>query len=96
MNTHITENSVFDDLNFDETEASNLKIRAALMMAIEQELSKQKLTQTKAAELLGVSQPRISDLIQGKIHLFTIDMLVNLLNKLGRSVSFSIEERLAA
>lgn len=76
MKKHITKGSVFDDLGFDAAEASNLKIRASLMHAIEQELDKKKLTQAKAAKLLGVAQPRISDLRRGKIQLFTIDMLL--------------------
>ena len=96
MKPHVTKGSVFDDLGFDSAEASNLKIRAVLMHAIEQELDKQKLTQAKAAKLLGVTQPRISDIRRGKIQLFTIDMLVNMLAKLGKPVSLVIDDRLAA
>jgi predicted XRE-type DNA-binding protein len=96
MKRHITKGSVFDDLGFDAAEASNLKIRAALMFAIEQELDKQKLTQAKAAKLLGVAQPRISDIRRGKIQLFTIDALVNMLVKLGKPVSLIIDDHLAA
>jgi predicted XRE-type DNA-binding protein len=96
MKPHVTAGSVFDDLGFDAAEATNLKIRAALMLAIEQELAKQKLTQAKAAKLLGVAQPRISDLKRGKIQLFTIDVLVNMLAKLGKPVSLIIDDRLAA
>src|SRR5476649_464814 len=92
MKPHVTKGSVFDDLGFDAAEASNLKIRAALMLAIEQELDKQKLTQAKAAKLLGVAQPRISDLKRGKIQLFTIDVLVNMLAKLGKPVSLILLE----
>jgi predicted XRE-type DNA-binding protein len=96
MKPHITKDSVFDDLGFSTAEASNLKIRAVLMHAIEQELDKQKLTQAKAAKLLGVAQPRISDIRRGKIQLFTIDMLVNMLAKLGKPVSLIVDDRLAA
>ncbi|MDR3490828.1 MAG: XRE family transcriptional regulator [Gammaproteobacteria bacterium] len=96
MKPHVTKGSVFDDLGFDVAEASNLKIRAALMHAIKQELEKQKLTQAKAAKLLGVAQPRMSDLKRGKIQLFTIDVLVNMLAKLGKPVSFIIDDSLAA
>lgn len=96
MKHHVTKGSVFDDLGFDTAEASNLKIRAALMLAIDQELDKKKLTQAKAAKLLGVTQPRISDLRRGKIQLFTIDVLVNMLVKLGKPVSLIIDDRLAA
>lgn len=96
MKPHITQGSVFDDLDFDATEASNLKLRALLMTAIEQELTMQKLTQAKAATILGVSQPRISDIKKGKIQLFTIDTLINMLNKLGKPVTLTIEDLLAA
>jgi predicted XRE-type DNA-binding protein len=96
MNAHVTKGSIFDDLGFDAAEAGNLKIRAALMRAIEEELDKKNLTQAKASKLLGVSQPRISDLKRGKMHLFTIDMLVNMLAKLGKPVHLVIDDRIAA
>lgn len=96
MKPHVTEGSVFDDLGFDQAEAANLKIRAALMRAIEEELDKRKLTQLQASKLLSVSQPRISDLKRGKIHLFTIDILVNMLSKLGKPVNLVIDDRIAA
>lgn len=96
MKHHLTKGSAFDDLGFDAPEAHNLKIRAALMRAIEEELEKRKLTQEKAAKILGVSQPRVSDLIRGKIQLFTIDVLINMLEELGKPVSILIDDRLAA
>lgn len=96
MKRHVTKGSVFDDLGFDAAEAANLKIRAALMQAVEEELDKKNMTQSQAAKLLGVSQPRISDLRRGKLHLFTIDALVNMLTKLGKPVSLVIDNRIAA
>lgn len=93
---HVTEGSVFDDLGFDAATAANLKIRAALMRAVEEEMEKKSLTQVQAAKLLGVTQPRISDLKRGKMHLFTIDVLVNMLTKLGKPVSLVIDDRIAA
>ncbi len=96
MRHHVTKGSVFDDLGFGPAEASNLKIRAALMRAIEKEIVRRKLTQAKAAKLLAVTQPRISDLLRGKIQLFTIDALINMLGKLNKPVSIIIDDRLAA
>lgn len=96
MKRHITKGSVFDDLGFDAAKATNLKIRAALMLAIEEELAKKNMTQIKAAKFLGVSQPRISDLRCGKLHLFTIDVLVNMLTRLSKHVSLVIDDRIAA
>lgn len=93
MKNHVTKGSVFDDLNFEPVEAENLKIRAALMRTLEQEIEKRNLTQAQAAEILGITQPRVSDLIRGKINLFTIDMLVNMLAKLNINVSFIVDNR---
>ena len=96
MIEHITTGSIFDDLGFDDAEAENLKIRAALMRAIEKYISEHKLTQAKAARLMGVSQPRVSDLITGKIDKFTIDMLVNMLARAHVSIALVIDDKLAA
>jgi predicted XRE-type DNA-binding protein len=54
------------------------------------ELNKKELTQAQAAKLLGVTQPRVSDLMRGKIHLFSIDMLINLLAAIGKRVDFRV------
>ena len=96
MKYHTTKGNVFDDLGFDSAEAANLKIRAVLMQAVEEELVKKNMTQTQAAKFLGISQPRISDLYRGKMHLFTIDILVNMLAKLGKPVLLVIDNRVAA
>lgn len=96
MNNHITTGSVFDDLGFSESESENLKIRASLMRAIEKYIADKKLTQVQAAKLMNVSQPRISDLIRSKIHLFTIDMLVNMLACTHATISLVVNEQVAA
>ena len=96
MSNHVTKCSVFNDLGFNEAEADNLKIRAALMRAIEKYIEDNKMTQASAAKLMGVYQPRISDLLQGKIDKFTIDMLVNMLAKAHVSVSLVVDDRIAA
>lgn len=75
--------NVFADLGFDEDEAEHLRIRSALMATLRTVLSERKLTQANAAALLEVSQPRISDLVRGKIDLFSIDMLVDMLARAG-------------
>jgi len=96
MIDHITTGSIFDDLGFDEAESENLKIRAALMRVIEKYINDNKLTQEAAAKLMAVYQPRVSDLLHGKIEKFTIDMLVNMLSRLHVSVSLVVDDRLAA
>lgn len=81
--THVTEadGNVFADIGFPPEEAENLLIRSRLMTEIM--LVIEKMTQVRAAALLGVSQPRVSDLKRGKIGLFTIDALVNMLAHAG-------------
>ncbi|MCH8106641.1 MAG: XRE family transcriptional regulator [Proteobacteria bacterium] len=87
MKTGEKYHSAFDALIDDPVVAQNLKIRSGLMMQLEQEINTQELTQIAAAELFGVSQPRVSDLIKGKIDKFSIDVLVNMLAELGKEVN---------
>lgn len=81
---------VFHDLGFRPAEAEKLRIRAAMMNALIAHVEKKKLTQTQIAEVLGVTQPRVSDLMRGKIHLFSIDTLVNLLAAAGLKVDLRV------
>ena len=80
---------------FDEVESENLKIRAKLMQALDGYIKANNLTQANAAELMDVTQPRISDLMRGKINKFTIDMLITMLSKANINVSVKIEETAA-
>ncbi len=75
--------NVFRDLGFSREEAENLKARADLMIELTKIIEAAGLTQTDAAALLGVTQPRISDLVRGKIELFSIDALVDMLARAG-------------
>jgi len=78
--------NVFRDLGFGPDEAQHLLIRSELMLKIEKLLKEQGLTQAAAARIIGVSQPRISDLLRGKIGLFSTDSLIDMLAKLGVTV----------
>ena len=82
--------NVFIDCGFSQTEAENLRIRSKMMMALIAHIQHKKLTQARAARIMSVSQPRISDLVRGKIGLFTIDSLVNMLNAAGMHVDLEI------
>jgi predicted XRE-type DNA-binding protein len=82
--------NVFADLGFKAEEAENLKARADLMIELSQWIEAQKLTQAAAARLLGVTQPRISDLLRGKIDRFSVDGLIEMLGHAGASVSFVV------
>jgi predicted XRE-type DNA-binding protein len=92
MMTKITRSSgnVFSDLAFGDEEAEHLQIRSTLMIAVNNIISDRQLTQVDAAKLFGVSQPRISDLVRGKIELFSIDMLVTMLSRAGVHVTVAL------
>jgi predicted XRE-type DNA-binding protein len=70
---------VYEDLGYSGEEAANLKVRSSLMIAITKIIRERGLTQAEAAELFGAPQPRISELVRGKIRLFSIDKLVAML-----------------
>ena len=87
--------NVFEDLGFDASEAENLRLRSQLMIELERLIHDSRLTQNEAAELLGIQQSRVSDLVRGKIQRFSIDTLVNLLGKAGRSVEITVKRKAA-
>jgi len=88
--------NVFADLGFNKETAENLRIRADLMIELRDIIERKGLTQAQAAKFFGVSQPRISDLVRGKIALFTIDMLVNMLARAGKKVVLQTKRKNAA
>ncbi len=71
-------------------DAENMKLRAKLMRAIIAHMQKRELSQAAAAKLMGVTQPRISDLVRGKVDLFSIDMLINMASAAGLHVDLKI------
>lgn len=82
--------SVWDALEDMPQDAENLRLRAALMRALKEHLTQAGLTQAQAAEQLGVTQPRISDLLRGKINLFSLDTLVNMAASAGLHVDMHL------
>jgi predicted XRE-type DNA-binding protein len=85
MTTKIRRSSgnVFRDLGFSAEEATHLKIRSDLMIRLTKLIEARGLTQAQAAELFGVTQPRVSDLVRGKIDRFSIDTLIAMLGHAG-------------
>jgi len=83
---------VFTALGFSAAEAENLRIRSAMMRALIAFIREKGLTQASAAKMMRVSQPRISDLMRGKIHLFSIDNLVRLLAAAGLRVDIRVKK----
>lgn len=83
--------NVFKDLGFPTEEAEHLRVRADLMVALEKAIAKRGLTQGQAAKLLGVTQPRVSDLLRGRIDLFSVDTLIDMLASLGIGVKIVVK-----
>jgi predicted XRE-type DNA-binding protein len=90
--THITQTdgNIFEDLGFDTREASKLKIKAQLMCQISEWIKDKKLKQEEASHLLHVTRPRVSDVLRGKSGKFTIDALVDMLERIGKHVSIQV------
>lgn len=75
--------SVWDAIEDTPKEAANMTMRANLLIAIEQRVQSWKVTQSEAARRLGISQPRLNDLLRGRITKFSLDTLVNLAHQAG-------------
>ena len=95
MKTRTSQN-VFRDLGFGAEEAENLRIRAALMVELTEHIRREGLTQKEAAVTLGVTQPRISDLMRGRIDVFSIDTLIAMLSRAGVKTTIRVGKRKVA
>lgn len=84
--------NVFLDLGFPPEEAQNLLVRADLMIEVERYVKQSGLTQKEAAKRLGITQPRLNDLLRSKIQKFSLDALVNMLARVGRRVSVKVKK----
>ena len=84
--------SVWDAIEDTPQEAENMKLRSALMTALKSHLAQTNMSQAQAAQLFGVTQPRISDLMRGKITLFGMDALVNMASAAGLHVDMRIRQ----
>jgi predicted XRE-type DNA-binding protein len=87
-----TFSNVWDAIEDTPAEAENMKLRSSLMMALERHIKAQGWTQAEAARRLHVTQPRVSDLMRGKIDVFGIDSLVNMLTAAGLQIEVRIAE----
>jgi len=85
--------NVFRDLGFSGDEAEYLKVRAELMVNLQKVITTRGLKQAQAAKLLGVTQPRVSDLMRGRIDLFSIDTLIDMLARLGMRTKLVLHPR---
>lgn len=84
--------SVWDALEDTPAKAENMRLRSSLMMALKAHLARTGLSQAQAAKLFDVTQPRVSDLMRGKINLFGLDALVNMATAAGMHVEMRVRE----
>ena len=84
--------SVWDAIEKDPILAANLKARSSVMMAIEQTVKSWNLSQVTAAKRLGLTQPRLNDLLRGRINKFSLDALMTVAAKAGLSVEVKVEK----
>ena len=91
MNKSKTYASVWDALADTPEQAANLRARAELMQKIAGIVKKNRWTQVEAAKRCGITQPRMNDLLRGRVSRFSLDALVNIATSLGRRVRVEIE-----
>ncbi|MGH8677233.1 MAG: helix-turn-helix domain-containing protein [Burkholderiales bacterium] len=84
--------SVWEAIENTPQEAAAMRARADLMIALQERLTALKLTQAESAALLGVTQPRVSDLVRGKIDLFSMESLIDMLSRSGIEVEVRLRK----
>lgn len=89
---HVTpaDGNIFEDIGFPAHEARLLQLRSELMINLHGIITTRKLTQARAAKLFGVTQPRISDLVRGKIDRFSVDTLLEMLHRAGAEFDLTV------
>lgn len=88
--------SVWDAIEDSAAEAASMKLRAELANEIIERMHGRKLTQAKAAELIGITQPRVSDLMRGRLDLFSLDALVDIADRIGLRTRMVVSPKRAA
>lgn len=83
--------SVWDAIADTPEQAANLRARAELMRQITDIVKRNKWTQAKAASQCGITQPRMNDLLRGRVSRFSLDALVNIATAIGRRVHLELE-----
>ncbi len=87
--------NVWDALEDDPARRASLTVRSDLMIALERTISGWKITQKEAASQLGITQPRLNDLLKGRIGKFSVDALVDLATKAGLAVTLKVGKKAA-
>ena len=84
--------SVWDALEESAEAAANMRARADLMIAVQRYVAAGGVTQSQAAKQLGISQPRLNDLLRGRIDKFSVDALVIMLARVGKQVKLTVRK----
>jgi predicted XRE-type DNA-binding protein len=84
--------SVWKALAKDEAEAQTMRLRADLLIALRDRVASWKVTQAEAAKRLGTSQPRLNNMLQGRIESFSLDMLTKLACRAGLKVEMKLRK----
>jgi predicted XRE-type DNA-binding protein len=84
--------NVFRDLGFSKEESEHLLVRADLLIQVQKAIESRQLKQADAAKILRVTQPRVSDLLRGRIDLFSTDSLIDMLSRLGVGVRIVVKK----
>ncbi|MFP6835349.1 MAG: helix-turn-helix transcriptional regulator [Pseudomonadales bacterium] len=85
--------NVFEDVGFEGEEVIALKIKADLMIEIEKTIRAAKLSQSKAAEMLGVPRPRLNRMLHGRFEGVTIDKMVAMVDRSGKKVELKVTRK---
>jgi len=83
--------NVFRDLGFSASESAHLVVRSDLMIQVQKFIASRRLTQAQVAKVLRVTQPRVSDLLRGRVDLFSTDALLDMLARLGVRIRFVLK-----
>ena len=84
--------SIWDAIEDTPEEAESMKLRSRLMLAVQDRVAASGLAQAQTAKMLGVTQPRVSDLMRGRIDLFSVEALVDMLVHLGMRVEVKFRQ----
>jgi predicted XRE-type DNA-binding protein len=83
--------NVFRDVGFSKGQAEHLLVRSDLLIQLQKAIASRGMKQAEAAKMLKVTQPRVSDLLRGRVDLFSTDMLIDMLARLGIHVRFVLK-----
>ncbi len=96
MQKKVTKGNVFKDIGFSNEEAIAMAMRVDLSVEIAKFIKRKKLTQAKAAEWFDVPQPKISNIVAGKVSGFSIEYLVKMVARIGKTPRISFSRKQAA